>query len=383
MQNIYLDNAATSFPKPSGVSERMRQYMDEIGVNVNRAVYGPATSAGLVTLNLRERLCALFHHGDPSHCILTPGATYSLNIAIKGFLRPGDHCIVSSLEHNAVMRPLAQLAAMGITFSRIPCDAQGRTNANDILPLIRENTRLIVLTHASNVCGALQPIEEIGRIAYMRGIPLIVDAAQTAGLFPIDFEAMHLSGLAMPAHKGLLGPSGIGALLLKKEFATALSPLVAGGTGSASDSEELPEFLPDRFESGTPNVPGIYGWEQALQFIEERGVDALRAHEMDLTMRFIAGVSEVRDVRIIGPMRPEDRVGVVSLDFLKRDNAEVTFALEREYGILTRCGMHCAPGAHKALGTFPAGTVRFSFGWANTKEQTDCAIEAVRRLAAE
>lgn len=383
MQTTYLDNAATSFPKPAGVSERMRFYIDEIGATVNRSVYGPAAQAGLTALSLRERLCALFGHGDPTHCILTPGATASLNMAIKGYLKPGDHCIVSSLEHNAVMRPLMQLKESGVTFSRIPADTCGRMRVELLESMIQKNTRLIAISHASNVFGVLHPAEEIGRIAAEHNIPLLLDAAQTAGHYPVDFHALRLSALAVPAHKGLLGPSGIGALLMTKEFAASLTPLIAGGTGSASDSEELPSFMPDRFESGTPNLPGIFGWEESLRFVSERGVTALRAHEMELAMRFITGLSGEAGVHVVGPLAPKDRVGVVSLDFPGRDNAQISFALEQDYGILTRCGLHCAPNAHKSLGTFPAGTVRFSFGWANTMEDVDRAVQAVVILSRE
>ncbi len=380
MQRIYLDNAATSFPKPEGVSESMRYYMDEIGANIHRSVYGAATDAGFVALSLRERLCALFRHDEPTHCILTPGATAGLNMVLKGYLRPGDHCIVSSLEHNAMMRPLVQLEKEGVSFDRIPCGSDGLMRAEDLLPLLRENTRLIAVTHASNVCGTINPVEEIGRIACAHRIPLLLDAAQTAGHYPIDFESFHLSALAVPAHKGLLGPSGIGALLLGKDFAELLTPLLSGGTGSASDSEELPPYMPDRFESGTPNIPGIFGWEQALHFVMERGIDSLRAHELALAIRFMQGVHAFPGIRVTGPQLPEHRVGVVSLDFAGQDNAEISYRLEEEYGILTRCGLHCAPNAHKALNTFPQGTVRFSFGWANTEQEIDIAIAAVAAL---
>ncbi|MEL7603159.1 MAG: aminotransferase class V-fold PLP-dependent enzyme [Bacillota bacterium] len=383
MQTTYLDNAATSFPKPAGVSERMRFYIDEIGATVNRSVYGPAAQAGLTALSLRERLCGLLGYDDPTHCILTPGATASLNMAIKGYLKPGDHCIVSSLEHNAVMRPLMQLRESGVTFSRIPADEYGRMRVELLESTIQKNTRLIAVSHASNVFGVLHPAEEIGRVAAKHGIPFLLDAAQTAGHYPVDFNALRLSALSVPAHKGLLGPSGIGALLMTKAFAASLTPLIAGGTGSASDSEELPPFMPDRFESGTPNLPGIFGWEESLRFVSERGVTALRAHEMQLTMRFIEGIGGEPGVRVVGPLAPEERVGVVSLDFPGRDNAQISFSLEQEYGILTRCGLHCAPNAHKSLGTFPAGTVRFSFGWANTIEDVDRAIQAVVILSKE
>ena len=383
MHRIYLDNAATSFPKPEGVSARITYYLNEVGASVNRSVYAEATDAGLVALALRQRLCRLLGHSDPTHCILTSGATAALNMALKGYLKPGDHCIVSSLEHNAMMRPLVQLEKIGVRFDRVPCGADGYMDIEAFEQLFRPETRLVAVTHASNVCGTLNPVEEVCRIAGEHGVPVLLDGAQTAGHYPIHFEHLRLSALAVPAHKGLLGPSGIGALLLSPTFANELTPLVAGGTGSFSDSEELPPILPDRLESGTPNIPGIYGWEAALAFIEEKGMLALCTRESALTDRFLNGIKTLPKVRIVGPLSPEERVGVVSLDFIGRDNAEVAFVLEQEYGILTRCGLHCAPNAHKALGTFPQGTVRFSLGWVTTEEEIGAAIKAVKELTEE
>lgn len=380
MQTIYLDNAATSFPKPAGVSARMKEYMDSVGATINRSVYGAAQDAGLVTLRLRERLARLFSFPEkPTHVILTPGATAGLNFVLKGFLRPGDHCLVSSMEHNAVMRPLLQL--QGVEFDRIPCDEEGRLDPAAMLPLIRPNTRLCVMAHGSNVCGTVQDAAAVGAICAEHGIAFALDAAQTAGHIPIDFQALHLSALCVPGHKGLLGPSGIGALLLRDDFAHALTPLLAGGTGSASDSEYLPDYLPDRFESGTPNLPGIYGFEEALRFIEETGIDALRAHELELTARFLEGLRTIPNLRLCGTEELSRRVGVISVDFTQADNAEAAFRLESEFGILTRCGLHCAPSAHKTLGTFPQGTVRFSLGFSSTAADVDAALAALRAIS--
>lgn len=380
MDAIYLDNAATSFPKPEGVSDRMKFYLDCVGANVNRSVYTAAQEAGLVTLTLRQRLARLFRFPEPpTHVLLTPGATAALNMLISGLLRPGDHCIVSSMEHNAVMRPLLRLP--GVEVSRIPCDSRGFADVDALPGLFRENTRLVLVAHGSNVCGAVQDAAAIGRICAARGVPFALDAAQTAGHLPIDFQALGLSALAVPGHKGLLGPGGVGALLLRDELAQRLTPLIAGGTGSASDSEYLPPYLPDRFESGTANLPGYYGWEAALRFVEDRGVAALRRHEMALCTRFLDGLADMEHLRLVGPRDPERRVGVISVDFLRRDNAEMAYELETRYGILTRCGLHCAPSAHKALGTFPQGTVRFSLGWASTEADVDAALAALRALS--
>ena len=382
MHTIYLDNAATSFPKPEGVSLAMKTYIDQIGATINRSVYGSAQDAGLVTLQLRERLKKLFRFPEPvTHVILTPGATWGLNMAIKGFLKPGDHCIVSSMEHNAVMRPLLQLE--GVTFDRIPCNREGLLDPDDIEPLIRPNTKLLVMAHGSNVCGSVQDGVAVGEICARHKIAFVLDAAQTAGHVPVDFEAFHLSALCVPGHKGLLGPTGIGALLMTDRFAKALDPIVAGGTGSASDSEYLPAYLPDRFESGTPNLPGIYGWEAALRFLESTGVEALQEHERNLCERFLEGLENIPGVALCGTKDLSRRVGVVSVDFLHLDNAEAAFRLETEYGILTRCGLHCAPSAHKTLDTFPRGTVRFSLGFASTEDHVDAALAAIGAICAD
>ena len=380
MKTIYLDNAATSFPKPEGVARAMVRYVNEVGAPLNRSVYGSAREAELVTLSLREKLKTFFRFPEKAtHVILTPGNTYALNFILKGYLRPGDHVIVSSMEHNAVMRPLLQRKE--VSFDRIMADETGLLDPEAIRPLIRPNTRLILMAHGSNVSGAVQDGAAIGRIAGERGIPFVLDAAQTAGHFPVDFQGFGLSGLCVPAHKGLLGPAGIGAMLVTDDLAKELTPPIAGGTGSASDSEELPNFLPDRFESGTMNLPGIFGWEAAMDCIMDRGIDALRAHEKALTARFIAGVLDIPRVRLCGPTDMARRVGVISLDFLNRDNAAVAFQLEQDYGILIRCGLHCAPSAHKTLGTFPRGTVRFSLGFTNTEADVDAALSAIRALS--
>lgn len=377
---VYLDNAATSYPKAPGVASAMADYVEKVGATINRSSYASAQEAGLVTLSLRERLCRLFNHPDPTHAVLTPGATAGLNMVIKGLLRPGDHCLVSSMEHNAVMRPLVQLEREGVAFERIPCDAQGRLRLEALPGMIKLNTRLVVMAHGSNVCGTVQDAEAVGKICRERGVPFALDAAQTAGHIEVDFERFGLSALVVPGHKGLLGPQGIGALLLDADFARRLTPLVAGGTGSASDSEELPGWMPDRFESGTPNMPGVYGWEAALGWLENTGIETLENHEKTLSKRFLEGIYGLKNVKLYGITVPEGRTGVFSVGFLNCDNAEAAWRLEREFGILTRCGLHCAPSAHKTLGSFPEGSVRFSTGWANTEADIDAALSAIAAI---
>ena len=376
--SVYLDNGATSFPKAPGVGEAMLDYVNNIGANVNRSTYEAASEAELVLMECRERLCALFGTEDITHAVFTPGMTAGLNMLLKGFLRPGDHVIVSSLEHNAMMRPIRQLEGRGVEFSRIPADSCGITDPDELLPLIRPNTRLVAIMHASNVCGTLLPVKEISDICRERGLPVILDAAQTAGHYPVNMKELGLSALCVPGHKGLLGPQGIGVLMLDEEFAKRVEPLISGGTGSASDSELLPPYMPDRFESGTLNIPGIFGLNAALRFILEKGVDTLRAHEEGLTRRFIDGL-EGLPLRLAGTKDIGRRVGVISIDFTGRDNAEVAYELEKR-GIMTRCGLHCAPSAHKTLGTFPQGTVRFSIGYANAECDVDAAISAIKEI---
>ena len=382
MHTVYLDNAATSFPKPPMVGARMREYVDEVGAPVNRGSYEAAQQAELVTLRLRQRLCALFRFADPAHVILTPGNTWGLNMLLSGALRPGDHVLVSAMEHNAVMRPLTQLAKHGVAFDRIPCDAEGRLQADRIETMLRPNTRLVLLAHASNVSGTVQDAAAVGEICAARGIPFALDAAQTAGHIPLDFTALHLSALSVPAHKGLMGPQGIGALLLRPDFAKTIEPLVSGGTGSVSDSEDIPLYLPDRFEPGTPNLPGIYGWEAALEYLEGITVEAVAAHDRALTARLLGGLREIPGVVLVGSDTTAGRVGVFSLDFPGKDNAEIAARLEEGFGILTRCGLHCAPSAHRTLGTFPRGTVRLSLGWFNTEADIDRALRAIKAVSA-
>ena len=374
---IYLDNAATSFPKAPGVGEAMQYYVNHIGVNINRSVYGPAQEAGLTTLTLRERLSDFFRHDSEDRVLLTAGATAALNLAIKGFVKPGDHVLVSSMEHNAVMRPLVQ---MGVAFDRVPCDSEGFLQLDKLPELIRPNTRLFVLCHGSNVCGTVRDAKVVGELCKLQNIAFVLDAAQTAGHIPIDFYDLGLSALAVPGHKGLLGPQGIGALLVSETFVKELEPLIAGGTGSMSDSEELPPYLPDRFESGTANLPGIYGWAEAMDYVMQT-MEKRRQHEDEMTALFLAGLEGMDRIRLVGTKDLRRRVGVIAIDFLHRDNAEVADDLEQKYGILTRCGLHCAPSAHKTLGTFPQGVVRFSVGYRTTKEDILTALKAIEDLA--
>ena len=380
-QTVYLDQGATSRPKAAGVGDAMRYYIDEVCANVNRSTYAPAVGAALRVLETREKLCSLFGFSDPTHVILTPGQTISLNLVIKGLLRSGDHVLVSSLEHNGVMRPLTQMLDRGVSFDRIPMTGDDELDLTAARKLIRPNTRLMILTHASNVSGTMLPIAQVSALCREIGIFFAVDAAQTAGHVPIDLRSIPIDALCVPSHKGLRGPAGIGAALLSPAFAKALDPIITGGTGSDSHSELTPSYMPDRFESGTPNLPGVYGLFAALSELEHEGVSARHAKEESLLVQFLAGLRELDGIRIIGTQDVSRKVGLVSIDCTaRRDNAEVADRLANEFGILTRCGLHCAPNAHKTYGTFPQGTVRFSFNSSNSEEEIAFALDALRKI---
>ncbi len=380
---IYLDQAATSRPKAAGVGEAMRTYIEEVCANVNRSTYAPSTNAALHVLETREYLCSLFGLNDPTHAIFTPGQTASLNMVLKGYLHPGDHVLVSALEHNGVMRPLTQLLDQGVSFDRIPMCGDDSLDLAAAERMIRPNTRLMLLTHASNISGTMLPIEQAGELCRTRGIAFAVDAAQTAGHVAIHMDQMRIDALCVPGHKGLRGPSGIGALLLTPAFAQSLEPLITGGTGSDSHTEVQPRYMPDRFESGTMNLPGVYGLHAALAELNREGVAARHARERGLLEQFLAGLDRVDGIRLLGTRDLNRRVGVVSIDCSEtRDNAEVADRLANEYGILTRCGLHCAPNAHKTYGTFPQGTVRFSFNSTNTAAEIDAALAALQAILA-
>lgn len=381
MQQVYLDNAATSFPKAPGVGDAMKNYIEQVGANVNRGSYTAANDAAMAVLSLREMLCNLL--GGPSEecCIITPGMTWGLNMVLKGCCRPGDHVVVTSMEHNAMMRPLDDLSRQGVRVERVACAQDGSLDVELLKKALQNDTRLVAMLHASNVCGTVLPAGEVGAVCRERGIPFLLDAAQTAGHLPLDMRLLGADALVVPGHKGLLGPSGIGAVLLNPKFAQTLSPFCTGGTGSRSDSLRQPDEMPDKFEPGTMNLPGVYGLACAVEFVRRLGVGALREHEMALCDRFLQGLADIGGVRLLGTRDLKRRVGVIALDFVNRDNADVAFLLERDYRIAVRCGLHCAPLAHQTLGSYPQGAVRFSPGWHNTTRDIDAALSAIAALA--
>lgn len=383
MQKIYLDQASTSFPKAPGTAEAMSRFITECGCNIARGGYAGAYSAEELVFDTRTLVKQLFGGGDEKNVVFTKNVTESLNILLKGFLRPGDHVLVSSMEHNAVMRPLVQLEKQGIRFTRVPCAADGSMDPADAEALIEPATRAVVMLHASNVCGTVLPAAEIGAMCRARGIRFILDTAQTAGILPVGMDDLGADAIAFTGHKGLLGPQGTGGILIREDMAAETKPLIAGGTGSISHTEEMPDFLPDRFEAGTLNLPGITGLNAALSWLLARPEGSIRAHELKLTERFLRKMEELEKeglIRVIGKHGTEGRVGVVSVVPIHMDAAELAFLLDERYGIATRVGLHCAPAAHRTMGTWPAGTVRFSFGVFNTEAEADEAAEAVTAL---
>lgn len=385
MDAIYLDNASTTFPKPKAVPEAMYHYMTRSGSNINRGCYDRAYAVEELVYETRQMLCSLFGGEDCRNVAFTKNVTESLNVILKGLLKPGDHVLVSSMEHNAVMRPLVQLEKQGISFSRIPCRRDGSLILEEMAPLVKKETRAVVMTHASNVCGTMMPYEQVGAFCRERGLLFIADTAQTAGVWPLDMERMKIDALAFTGHKGLLGPQGIGGFLLSEKLLPQMESLIAGGTGSISHTEVMPDFMPDRFEAGTMNLPGIVGLHAGLGWIRETGMEQIRSHELALTRQFLEGLKSMdpyeKRLRVVGKKDIEGRTGVVSVQTVRRELAQTAYELDVQYGIMTRVGLHCAPSAHQTLGTFPTGTIRFSFGWWNTREEAALALQALDELS--
>jgi cysteine desulfurase/selenocysteine lyase len=373
---IYLDNAATTFPKPGATLEAMAHCMRNAGGSPGRSGHRLSIEAGRILFNARESLAGLFGVSDPLRIALTKNATEALNIAICGLLKPGDHVITSGMEHNSVMRPLRALALAGVDLTVIACSAAGELDPSDVARAVRKNTRVIVLTHASNVTGTIMPVAAVGRVARERNVVFCVDAAQTAGALPIDVQSMQIDLLAFTGHKSLFGPQGTGGLFVREGLEKEILPIMRGGTGSRSEFEEQPEFMPDCYESGTPNTVGMAGLDAGVGYIATRGVESIRAHEERLTGLFLAGIEKIEGVRVYGLKDSQRQMPVVSLGVRGMDPGSASLELDERFGIMTRPGLHCAPAAHKTI-----GTIRFSFGCFNTEDQVGRALEAVRELA--
>jgi cysteine desulfurase / selenocysteine lyase len=399
---IYLDNAATSFPKPPQVIEAMVHFMSEVGANPGRSGHRLSLEAGRIVRHARENLASLFKIPDPIRIVFGLNVTEAINTVFNGFLNPGDHVITTSIEHNSVIRPLRHLEETGgISLSIVRCDRKGFLDIDEIPKLLRKNTALMAISHASNVCGTIQDVRAVKNA--LCDVPLLLDAAQTAGCIPIDVQADGIDFLAFTGHKALLGPQGIGGLYLREGL--NLRPFKRGGTGSVSEEMRQPEFLPDAFESGTQNNVGIAGLGAGVGFILDRGIENIRNHEQALTRVLLDELYSVQGLSIYGPLKPEHQTATVSVTFDSvmptetddvlrgcgsinlawlEDGVELNEAgdlLNTEYDILVRTGLHCAPLAHQSLGTFPEGTVRLSMGYFNTVDEMRRAAEALRHIA--
>lgn len=382
-RRIYLDNAATSWPKPETVYSAVDRYMRESGAPLGRSTYSEAVAVGQAVEAARRALATLVGAPHARQIIFTFNGTDSLNLAIHGVLTAGDHVVTTAVEHNSVLRPLRHMEDQGfIEVTRVGCDAQGIVDPRDVESALRTSTKLVAMVHASNVTGALQPIKDVTRAAHARGALVLVDAAQTLGHLPLDVEDLQIDLLAAPGHKGLLGPLGTGILYVRPGVEERLDSLRQGGTGSQSEEDRQPESLPDKYEPGNHNAPGILGLAAGVAYLQDRGLDQLRRHSKQLTQRLIDGFSMIEGVTIYGPSSAERQVEVVSINVQGYGPQEMAAALEAGYRIQVRGGLHCAPLMHEALGTLDSGgTVRFSLGPFSSEEDVDAAIGAVREIA--
>jgi cysteine desulfurase family protein len=381
---IYFDNAATSWPKPAAVKEAMVHFLEEVGANPGRAAHRRAVSAGRIVYETREAVAELFHAPDPLRVVFTANVTEAMNLALVGYLRSGDHVITSAMEHNAVMRPLRELERKGVQLTVVACTPDGALDPGDVEAAVRANTVMVVLNHASNVVGTILPVREVGKIARRHDLLTLVDAAQTGGAYPIDVVEDGIDLLGFTGHKSLHGPMGTGGLIVGERVdVKRLRPLKRGGTGSNSELEEQPDFLPDKYESGTANAVGLAGLGAGMRWVKERRVERIRAHETALTGRLIDGLQAVEGVTVYGGLDPKRQTATVSFTIEGVAPSEVGLRLDEEYGIMCRVGLHCAPAAHRTIGTFPQGTVRFGLSPFNTLDEVEAALGAVEALAVE
>ncbi len=376
---IYLDNAATTWPKPECVYQAVDRFAREVGGNPGRSGHRRSLEAGRELLRCREALARLLEVRDPARIVFTRNATEALNLALNGLITPGTHVLISSLEHNSVWRPVHRLCReRGASYDLIPCGRDGRLNLVEAAALIRPETKLLAVTHASNVLGTLLPIAELASIAHENGSLIMVDAAQTVGRYPLLPEEDHLDLLAFSGHKELFGPTGTGALYIREGI--ELPPLIIGGTGSDSLSPEQPDFLPDRFESGTANVWGIAGLRAGVEFVLSTGISAIREHEEELYVKLIEGLSSIGGIVVYGPESWGERVGIISFNLEGFPSGEVASYLDEAHGICVRAGLHCSPLAHRTAGTLDTGTVRVGLSFMNSEADIEALLSALRDL---
>lgn len=379
---IYLDHAATSWPKPPAVIQAMSDYLEKAGGNPGRSGHRLSIAAARYVYDTREALAELFRAPDPLRIIFTHNVTYAINLALRGLLHPGDRVVTSSIEHNSVMRPLRELERQGVQLTVVCCKPDGTLDLNALGRAVTPGTRLVVVNHASNVMGAILPVADIAKIAHVAGALLLVDAAQTAGTLPIDVTAMGIDLLAFTGHKGLQGPPGTGGLIISPTIdVSELAPLVRGGTGSRSEFEEQPNDLPDRYESGTPNGVGLAGLGAGVHWVLARTVDCIRAHELELASTLLTGLRSIKGIKVYGPPNPAQSVAVVSCRVEGHRVSDIGMRLDDEFEILCRVGLHCAPAAHKTIGTFPEGSIRLAPGIFTTMDEIHSTISAFEKLS--
>ena len=372
---IYLDNAATSWPKPESVYQAADTYLRHNGASPGRGGYGRAREAGMMIYEARETIASLFHVADPNRISFTCNATEALNIALFGVLQSGDTVVTTAMEHNAVARPLRRLSGQGIRVLVVGCDSAGRLDLDELERHVKQGVKAVVMTHASNVTGTLMPVREAGRIAGAHGALLIVDSAQTAGTEKLDVNSAGIDILAFSGHKGLLGPPGTGGIYVRP--GVGLQPWRYGGTGSLSETDEQPSFLPDMLESGTINAPGIAALAAGAAFVLREGVTTIRQKEKALCRLLREGLSDIPGLRLLGPENDEERTAIVSFTQSGMDSAYLSYLLDQKYGIMSRGGLHCAPWAHAAIGTGGEGAVRFSPGYFNTVREIEETVKAI------
>ncbi len=376
---IYFDNAATTFPKPESVYRAMDEFMRHHAGNPGRGTHQMSLAASQMVDGTRAALARLFHAPDVNRVIFAANTTDALNLALYGLLEPGDHVVTTTMEHNAIIRPLYTLHGQGVGVTQVPCASDGSLDPAAVLAALRPNTRLVAMIHASNVSGTILPVAEVGAGVRERGVLLLVDAAQTAGVLPIDVQSMHIDLLAFPGHKGLLGPPGTGGLIIGERV--RLRSIRQGGTGTRSEDEAQPTGLPEGLETGSLNSVGIAGLGAGVSFVADQGVESIGAHERHLVQRLLNGLLTIPGLTVYGPSDPKRQVGVVSIRLDHWEPMDLGVALDQDYDIAVRTGLHCAPLAHRTIGTLPSGTVRLAPGYSTTPEEVDQVVEALDRLS--
>ncbi|VYU66220.1 aminotransferase class V-fold PLP-dependent enzyme [Clostridium tertium] len=379
--NIYLDNASTTFPKPKVVSDSIYNFLVNVGGNPGRSNHDNGMTSNRLLLEAREILASFFNFSNISNVIFTNNITSSLNLLINGCIKKGDHVITSSIEHNSVLRPLFNLENNNlIELSIVNSNEFGFVNVEDIKKSIKSNTKFIILSHASNVLGSIQPIEKIGKLCLENNIFFILDSAQSAGVLDIDFNKFNLSALAFTGHKSLFGPQGIGGFLITDELNSICNPYILGGTGSMSYSLIQPDFLPDKFESGTLNMPGIVGLSEGIKFINNEGINTIYEKNSYLRNLLISKLRNISNIRLYEDFKNGNYTSCVSFNSTKLDTAELSYELDYTYGIKNRSGLHCAPLTHKSIGSFPDGTVRLSISYFNTVEEINYTVDSINKI---